>query len=90
MSTAHTSARSTTWFAGTTSNFSGLLYVTGDLTLNETTDVFGAVIVQGNLVMGGTGDFATIWFDDDVLSGLRREIGQYRWAGAIREVINRE
>ena len=76
--------------AGTTSNFSGLLYVTGDLTLNETTDVFGAVIVQEDLVVQGMGDYATIWYDDKVLAALRREIGQYRWTGAIREVINRE
>jgi hypothetical protein len=76
--------------AGNTSNFNGLLYVTGNLTLNETTDVFGAAIVQGNLAVQGTGDYATIWYDDDVMAALRRQIGQYRWTGAFREVINRE
>ena len=28
--------------------------------------------------------------DDDVMAALRRQIGQYRWTGAFREVINRE
>ena len=63
---------------------------TGDLTVNQTTDVFGAAVVGGDLLVQGVGDYGTLWYDDDVLASLRREIGKYRWIGAIREVINRE
>ena len=35
-------------------------------------------------------DTAPVWYDGDALSTVRREIGQYRWVGAFRTVINTE
>ncbi len=76
--------------SGNNSSFSGLLYITGNITLNETADVYGTAIVQGNLLVKGAGDYATMSYDDGALATIRREIGQYRWVGAFRTVLNQE
>lgn len=73
---------------GSSSNFSGLLFVDGDLTVNAPAELAGTVMVTaGNdLVVQGAGDWANITFDDGVLASLRKEIGQYRMSGAIRPI----
>jgi hypothetical protein len=76
--------------SGNNSSFNGLLFVTGDMSIEETADIYGAAVVQGNVTVKGSGDYATIWYDADALSAVRREIGQYRWVGAFRPVINKE
>ena len=76
--------------SGNNSNFNGLLYVDGNLTLRETCSIQGSVIATGNVTIQGVGDFTTVEYDDEVLSALRAEIGQYRSSGAYRSIINRE
>ena len=77
--------------SGNQSNFNGLLYVDGDeLKLDQTCSIQGCVIATDKVTIEGDGDFATVEYDDGVLSALRAEIGQYRWSGAYRSIINRE
>ena len=75
---------------GNNSNFNGLLYVDGALTMRQRSDIHGAVVVRGNMTIQGSGDYASVWYDDDVLNSLRLAIGKYRWSGAFRPVFNRE
>jgi hypothetical protein len=69
---------------GSASVFNGLLYVDGDVVMRAPSEINGALVVTGTLNMSGAGDFATIQYDDGVLSALRVEIGNYRLSGAIR------
>ena len=79
-----------TLLPGNNSSFNGLLYIDGNLTMRQKSDIWGAVVCHGNATLQGSGDYATIWYDDDVLNSLRQAIGMYRWSGAFRPVINRE
>lgn len=63
--------------SGSNSNFSGLLYVDGNLTMRGPSDVRGAVVVTGNMTLQGQPDYATITFDGDVLDELRLNFGNY-------------
>lgn len=63
---------------GNNSNFSGLLYVEGNLTLREPCEINGSVICTGSLTVQGASDFATIRFDASILSTLMMRIGNYR------------
>jgi hypothetical protein len=76
--------------AGNNSSFSGLIYLQGDLQLLETSDIYGAVVCNGGVQASGSGDYATIWFDDGVLTDLRIRVGQYRWSSAFRPVLSAE
>jgi hypothetical protein len=76
--------------SGNNSSFSGLLYIDGTFTMRETSDIYGALVVTGNATMQGSGDSSSVYYDDDVLAALRTQIGQYRWTGALRTVINQE
>lgn len=76
--------------AGNHSSFSGLIYIDGNLTMRQTSDIYGAVVCNGSVNLQGSGDYATISYDDDVLNSLRTHVGQYMWVGAFRSVINRE
>lgn len=69
---------------GSASRFNGLLYVQGDLVVTSPALISGAVVVNGRFLIGGSGDLATIQFDEGVLAALRQEIGQYRALGAVR------
>ncbi|MCA8948412.1 MAG: hypothetical protein KDE27_02855 [Planctomycetes bacterium] len=70
--------------AGSYSNFSGLLYVEGNLWMREPSEIRGAVVVTGSVqVQGGTGDYARISYDDGILNALRQELGTYRLSSTI-------
>ena len=73
---------------GNGSDFAGLLYVDGNLTVRAPCELAGAVIVTGNLTVQGATEYATIRFDEGVLEMLRQIVGQYRWHGAIRPVLS--
>ena len=75
---------------GSNSSFTGFLYVDGNLTMRAPSEILGAVVVTGNMTLQGSGDYATITFDDDALTALRLEIGQYRLSGAIRPIHSQE
>ncbi len=70
--------------AGNNSVFNGVLYVDGQLTVRAPSVIEGAVICTGNFTLQGSGDYATIRYNDEVLNALRREIGQYRFLGSYR------
>jgi len=64
------------------SAFSGMLYVDGDLTLGAPSELQGAVVVTGEVLVQGQSDFATITFDDGIVNALRQRLGTYRQASA--------
>ncbi len=66
--------------AGSYSNFSGLLYVEGDLVMRSPSQIFGGVVCTGSVLVQGATDFATITFDEDILTSLMAQLGNYRIA----------
>lgn len=73
----------TTIDVGSYSAFSGLLYVQGDLTLREPSEIQGAVVVTGTVRVQGASDYATVTYDDGILNHLRQELGTYRLSSAL-------
>ncbi len=71
---------------GNSSNFSGLLYVNGNLLVTAPAELKGTVIVTGTATIEGTGDVAALMYDPDVLSVLQAKFGQYRFSTPIRHV----
>ena len=67
-----------TLLPGNGSMFSGLLYVDGNFTMRSPSEIRGAVVGTGNVTIQGASDYATIYYDDDVLDALRARIGTYR------------
>lgn len=68
---------------GSNSTFSGLIYVNGNLTIQAPSEILGAIVCNGNVMVQGAADFATVTYDDDILKALRLEIGQYRFSSAF-------
>jgi hypothetical protein len=62
---------------GNNSNFNGLLYVEGNLTVRAPSIIKGSVICTGNLTVQGAGEYATIQYDADVLNSLMNQVGNY-------------
>jgi hypothetical protein len=60
------------------SNFSGLLYVDGSLTVRAPSVINGSVICTGNMSVQGAADYATINFDGEILEELMTYLGNYR------------
>lgn len=67
----------TTIAVNSNSNFSGLLYVQGNLTVRQPSLIRGSVICTGNMTVQGATDFATIQYDGDVITGLMNSLGNY-------------
>jgi hypothetical protein len=63
---------------GNNSNFSGLLYVDGSLTLRSPSVVNGSIVCTGDLTVQGAADYATVNYDGDILDELMRHLGNYR------------
>lgn len=63
---------------GSNSNFSGLLYVEGNLTMRDPSEINGAVVVTGNCTIQGSGDFSTIRFDQTILDAMMMSFGNYQ------------
>ncbi|MFT4512743.1 MAG: hypothetical protein ACI89X_001546 [Planctomycetota bacterium] len=68
---------------GNNSLFSGLLYVEGNLTVRAPCEINGSVICTGNMTIQGSADFATINYDEEALSSLMDNFGNYRRANAL-------
>ena len=68
---------------GSYSAFSGLLYIQGNLTIREPTEVQGAVVVTGSVLLQGASDSVFVTYDDKILNHLRQELGTYRLASAV-------
>src|SRR5690606_26140759 len=71
---------------GSNSYFQGLLYVDGSLTMRAPALIEGAIVLTGNLSLQGSGDYATMRFDKEVIDRLRYEFGAYAQLGAIRDL----
>jgi hypothetical protein len=71
---------------GNSSNFSGLLYVNGDLLVTAPAELKGTVIVTGTATVEGTGDVAALMYDPEVLSVLQARFGQYRFSTPVRHI----
>jgi hypothetical protein len=65
------------------SSFNGLLYVGGNLVLREPSEITGATIVGGTVLVQGSADLAILSYDDGILNILRNEVGSYRLASAF-------
>jgi hypothetical protein len=63
---------------GNNSNFSGMLYVEGNLTVRAPSVINGSVVCTGNMNVQGAADYATINFDGEILDQLMRFLGNYR------------
>jgi hypothetical protein len=72
---------------GSNSNFSGLLYVDGNLTVRAPAEIQGSVVCTGSVTVQGSPDYATITYDDGILNALRHELGNYRQSGAYRRPL---
>lgn len=51
-------------------NLNGALYVAGNLTLDRSASVFGAVAVDGTIMAGRAGSTLEVWYDHDMNYGL--------------------
>lgn len=69
---------------GSNSDFNGLLYVDGNLTVREVSTIRGSVVCTGNVTVQGSGtnQYATIQYDGNVLNQLLGRIGNYTTANA--------
>ena len=75
---------------GSYSTFSGLLYVEGNLIMGAPTELQGAVVVKGAVLIQGHSDFATITFDDGIINSLRQRLGTYRQSSATYRPLVRD
>lgn len=72
------------------SSFSGLLYAAGNMTVREPTEIQGAVVVTGNLLLQGASDFVTLTYDDGMLNRLRQDLGSYRASSAYARPLSQD
>ncbi len=72
---------------GSNSDFRGLLYVDGNLTLRGPAVIRGSVICTGNVTVqgaqGSNPQYAEIIYDDSALAEVRNRLGNYRIASTI-------
>lgn len=76
--------------SGSGTNFNGMLYVDGNLTMRGPSDVTGAAVVTGNMTLQGNPDYATITFDDGVLDQLRLNFGNYTRSNTLLIPLQRD
>ncbi len=65
---------------GSNSNFSGLLYVDGNLTMRAPSEIRGAVVCSGNMTIQGQPDYATVFYDQGALDALQQAFGSYNFS----------
>ncbi|MBN2490259.1 MAG: hypothetical protein JXQ29_05365 [Planctomycetes bacterium] len=66
--------------------FNGLIYATGSIVVRAPSVLRGSLIAGGTIRVEGSGDYAEIEYDKQVLAGLMISMGQYRISKAIRFV----
>lgn len=69
--------------AGSSSFFTGMLYVDGDLTIDGPAEIHGAVVVTGAATLAATGDFATIDYSALALTELQTRLNTYRFSRPV-------
>lgn len=65
--------------ANSYSNYNGLIYTTGNYTMNAPAQVSGAIVAGGTVALNGSGDFSEVSFDNAILTEIQRQVGQYRF-----------
>ena len=75
---------------GNKSFYTGLIYVEGDVTINEPCELNGTLICTGKVTIRGQTDWININYDDDALNALRKAIGQYRLSAPFRQLSSAE
>ena len=75
---------------GSDSTFTGLIFVTGDLTVYSPAEFRGAVVVGGRVLLQSSGDRAALTYDEGVLDRLAQEVGAYRISTPILRVDGEE
>jgi len=73
--------------SGNNSNFSGFVYIDGGFTMRGPSEIRGAVIVTGNMTVQGQPDYATIEYDEGVLSTLRASFGSYNISSSFKRLM---
>lgn len=73
---------------GSNSSFSGLIYSEGSFTLRAPSEIRGSMVINGNLTIQGASDFASVYYDEEVLAALRRLIGNYRISSPFMRPFN--
>jgi hypothetical protein len=63
---------------GNNSNFSGLLYVDGNLTMRDPSEINGAVVCTGGASIQGSHDFSTIRYDQTIIDAMMTSFGNYQ------------
>jgi hypothetical protein len=64
--------------SGANTYFTGLIFVTGNVSISGAGQVTGALVTQGDLVLDSGGDTLDVLYDQTVLNTVRQQIGQYR------------
>ncbi|MFO1078816.1 MAG: hypothetical protein U1E73_13925 [Planctomycetota bacterium] len=76
---------------GSNSSFSGLLYVNGNFSMRQPSEINGAVLVTGTTtLLGGSGDYATIQYDDGILNTLRQSFGNYTLSSTFKRALHED
>ncbi|MCA8966575.1 MAG: hypothetical protein H6838_04930 [Planctomycetes bacterium] len=76
--------------SGSLSNFTGLLYVQGNLVMRSPAEIRGAVVCTGSMIVEGSSDYSTILFDEDVLNDLRLDFGNYQRSNTLLVPFRRD
>lgn len=69
------------------SSYFGAVYVAGNLTMDAPSVISGTVIVRGTTDIRGRGDISEVTFNEDILTVVRRQLGQYRVRRAMTRVV---
>lgn len=70
------------------SSFFGAVYVAGDLSVDAPAVVSGSCIVRGRVDVRGRGDISEITYNEDILTIVRRSLGQYRVRRSLTRVYD--
>ena len=71
---------------GSNSSFSGILYVDGNLTVRQPSELRGSCIVTGSCTVQGANDYATLIYDAEVIRSLQANLSRYRGSGPVRRL----
>lgn len=68
------------------SSFFGAVYVAGDLIVEAPAQLSGTVIARGGVRIRGRGDISELTYNEDILTVVRRSLGQYRIRRSLTRV----
>lgn len=76
--------------SGSNSSFTGLIYVTGKLTVNSPCTIAGQVVVKGDITLNSSSSTnnTSISYDSSILNDVRTQLGQYRESRSALRVVS--